>query len=226
MTIGKASKEQLIFFQNILLDWFESFGRNFPWRNKDLSQYEIIIAEILLQRTKADTIKNFFSQFIIAFPSWKKLVDTNIEGIEKALKPIGLYKQRAIRLQKLALEMENRGGVLPSKRDELESISLFGQYITNAIELQIFNRPKPLLDVNMARVLERYFGPRKLSDIRYDPYLQDLAHSIVNHEHSKFLSWAILDFAALICKARNPKCFDCPLQEKCLYFKWNILKID
>lgn len=29
--------------------------------------------------------------------------------------------------------------------------------------------PAPYLDVNMARVLERHFGPRKLSDIRYDP---------------------------------------------------------
>ncbi len=40
-------------------------------------------------------------------------------------------------------------------------------------------KPRPLLDVNMSRVLERYFGPRSLADIRYDPYLQNLAQRLV-----------------------------------------------
>jgi len=85
-------------------------------------------------------------------------------------------------------------------------------------------RPKPLLDVNMARVLERYFGPRQLTDIRYDPYLQNLSHQVVNHENSKQINWAILDFAALICKSRNPKCVTCFLSAGCKYYKLFAIK--
>jgi hypothetical protein len=54
-----------------------------------------------------------------------------------------------------------------------------GQYIANAVLLLCHGEPQPLLDVNMARVLERVFGPKKLADIRYDPYLQQLAMRIV-----------------------------------------------
>jgi A/G-specific adenine glycosylase len=75
----------------------------------------------------------------------------------------------------------------------------------------------------MARVLERYFGERKKADIRYDPYLQSLAKRIVNHVYSKEINWAILDIAALICRARNPLHEKCPLREHCIYYKNQII---
>lgn len=213
------SKAGIKRFQAKLLAWYLSNGRKFLWRHEDRSDYEIIIAEVLLQRTKAETIEKFYQNFIDKYPNWKIIGEAPIEAIEIDLKPIGLYRQRAKRVKNLAIELNTRNGIIPENRDELEKIPMFGQYIANAIELQLFNRNKPLLDVNMARVLERYFGPRKLSDIRYDPYLQKLAHEVVNNENSKQINWAILDFAALICKSRNPLCIKCFLSDSCKYYK-------
>jgi A/G-specific adenine glycosylase len=90
--------------------------------------------------------------------------------------------------------------------------------MANSVELIIFNQPAPLLDVNMARVLERFFGERKLADIRYDPGLQDLARKVVSVARSKELNWAILDYATLVCKARRPACEICQLSSKCTYY--------
>jgi A/G-specific adenine glycosylase len=121
-------------------------------------------------------------------------------------------------LQNLAKEMVRRNNRLPRERAELENIPFFGQYMTNAVNLIIFNQPSPLMDVNMARVLERFFGERKMVDIRYDPYLQELALKVVTIPRSKELNWAILDFAALVCKARKPTCEICLLSKKCTYY--------
>ena len=73
-----------------------------------------------------------------------------------------------------------------------------------------------MLDVIMARVLERYFGPRKLADIRYDPYLQTLSRQVVK-TRPVGLNWAILDLGAMICTASNPKCSSCPMASTCLF---------
>jgi len=186
-------------FQYRLLKWFKKNGRVFPWRGKGLSNYQLVIAETLLQRTKAETVSKFYVQFIKDFPDWSTLVNADILTIEEYLRPVGLYRQRAKRLKNLAIEMQKRGGKLPKERDILESIPFMGQYIANAVELIIHKKPSPLIDVNMARVLERYFGKRKMVDIRYDPYLQELAYKVVNHKNAKEINWAILDFAALIC---------------------------
>lgn len=211
--------EKIKFLQERLLTWYQKSGRRFYWRKKGLSQYKYIIAEVLLQRTKAETIAKFYPVFILEFPTWHSLTKAELKAIEIFLKPIGLYTQRALRLQNLAKEMVKRNGRLPRDRKDLESIPFMGQYIANAVELVIFNEPSPLVDVNMARVIERFFGPRKMADIRYDPYLQELAYKIVNHSKAKYLNWAVLDFAALICQARKPQCLVCPISNECNFYK-------
>ncbi len=215
----RITKKHIAELQEKLLDWYSKNGRKFPWRNNGLTNYQIVIAETLLQRTKAETIAKFYKQFVKDFPNWKALVDANLKTLEEYLKPVGLYRQRSKRLQSLAIEMVKRNGKLPKDRKELESIPFLGQYIANSIELIIFKLPSPLIDVNMVRVLERYFEERKMADIRYDPYLQKLCSNIVNHLNPKEINWAILDFAALVCKAQKPICNICPISNKCNYFK-------
>ena len=171
-----------------------------------------------MQRTKAETVEKFYEGFLQEFPDWNAIAVADISKIEEYLKPIGLYRQRAKRLKNLAMEMVSRNEILPMERNELEELPFFGQYIVNAILLQIFHIPSPLMDVNMSRVLERYFGKRKLADIRYDPYLQKLAYQVVHHKFSKEINWAILDFSASICKAK-PLCGKCFLSSNCNFYQ-------
>lgn len=206
-------------FQEILLSWFKTNRRQFPWRKNKLTSYHVIISEILLQRTKAETVAKFLPSFIKKYPSWRKLGYASEEELEDALKPLGLHIQKANRLYKLSQAMKKRNGRFPKSRSEFEKLPMIGPYIANAYELFICDKNLPLLDVNMARVLERYFGPRKLSDIRDDPYLQDLAHKVVNIKQSKEINWAILDYAQLVCKARKPKCDICKLSLSCRYYE-------
>jgi A/G-specific adenine glycosylase len=214
--VNKAHKIQVC--QQELLKWFETNKRDFPWRKESMSTYNYIISEVLLQRTKAETIAEFYPKFIARFPDWRRIDSTELTDLESILIPIGLYRQRAKRLKELSKRIIEIDGNLPIVKEELESIPFFGQYITNAVCLFVFKRPSPLLDVNMARVLERIFGQRKKADIRYDEYLQKLSYQYVNHPRSKELNWGILDFAALICKAK-PLCSRCPMQLICKYYK-------
>lgn len=211
-------RKKIEFFQDKILEWYKDSGRTFLWRKKGLTHYQYIIAEVLLQRTKAETVAKFYPQFIKDFPNWKALADADIQKLEDYLKPIGLYKQRSKRLMLLAKEMVKRNGRLPKERADLETIPFMGQYIANAVELIIFNQPSPLVDVNMSRVLERFFGNRKMADIRYDRYLQELSYKIVNHEKAKEINWAILDFAATVCKSLKPDCKICLINKSCNYY--------
>jgi len=217
-----TNAKKLTFFQKEILAWYKKFGRKFEWRNNNLSLYKYVIAEILLQRTKAETVARFFPQFILKFPNWRSLASAKEGNIELSLMPIGLYKQRSRRIKNLAIEMVKRKGKIPSDRKELESIPFMGQYMANAVELVVFNQPSPLIDVNMARVLERFFGPRKMADIRYDPYLQSLAKRAVNHVNTKEMNWAILDFSALVCKARSPLHTECPIRDHCTFLNFQV----
>ena len=207
------------YFQQKLLEWYEVNGRHFPWRNKSATNYERIISEVLLQRTKADTVAKYFSIFIKKYPSWLQLGNASEEDLQEILMPLGLYKQRASRLYMLAQELKKRKGIFPKERSQVEEFPMMGQYITNAYELFILKKPAPLLDGNMARVLERFFGPRIRVDIRYDSYLQVLSHRVSEINKIKEINWSILDYSALICLKNKPKCKICIFASKCKYIQ-------
>lgn len=90
-----------------------------------------------------------------------------------------------------------------------------GQYVASAVLLFCYRKPEPLIDTNMSRVVERYFGSRVLADIRHDPYLQKLSREIVCSDSPASVNWAILDLGALVCIPRSPRCYRCPLRRGC-----------
>jgi A/G-specific adenine glycosylase len=204
-------------FRNRILAWFAWEGRSFPWREPRASTYIKVTSELLLQRTRAETVANFFPRFVKHFPGWDHLAVATDSELRAFLEPIGLWRRRAATLRLLGNEMQARNGRFPATRAEIETLPGIGQYIASAIMLFCHGSREPLLDVNMARVLERCFGPRKLADIRYDPWLQALSRRVVNHPRADHVNWAILDLAARICTIQQPQCAICPVRSCCRY---------
>lgn len=213
-------KEKAKWFRGRLRTWFKKNYRNFPWREPDRTPYEIMIAEIMLRRTKADTVAKYYPEFLKKYPDFAHLAKANPRSLQKLIKPLGLWRQKAPVFLAVAKAVSENNGQLPSTREELESFGHIGQYISSVILTTFHNKAEPFIDVNTARVVDRFFGPRKLVDIRYDPYLKAISKEIVkNPRESLQLNWAILDFAALVCKAINPLCSICPVNKRCLYFR-------
>jgi len=211
-------KEKTTWFRRRLRNWFKKNHRNFPWRETTRTPYEVLIAEIMLRQTKADTVARFYPLFLAKYPDFSRLRKASIKEIEEIIKPLGLWRQRAPIFLNVAQLVEKNNGELPSTREELQAIPHIGQYITSVILTTFHGKAEPFVDVNTARVVDRFFGPRKIVDIRYDPYLKAVSKEIVkNQRESLQLNWAILDFAALICKAIRPLCEECPMKTQCLY---------
>jgi A/G-specific adenine glycosylase len=206
-------------FRERILLWADQHGRSFPWRNPRASTYHRVISEVLLQRTRAEVVSNMFGSFIQRYPSWRSLSLAKRRDLHTTLRPLGLWRRRAVSMSAFAKEMANRRGRFPRNRQSLEQIPAVGQYVANAILLFSHGRAEPLIDTNMARVIERYFGPRILADIRFDPYLQDMARRLVTHRQPSKVNWAILDFAALVCLPGVPRCGICPVRQGCQAFR-------
>ena len=205
-------------FSENLLAWYATNGRRFPWRNSSLSTYKVIVTELLLQRTRAETVSSFLPRFLDEYPDWQALAGADRSTIEKSLEPIGLQKRRASTLHRLAQAIVASSGRVPGAATKLFALPGIGQYVFYAVNLYRRNDPLPLLDSGMARLLERYFGKdRLLVDIRYDPYLQQLARAVVASADHKKINWAMLDVVSAFCVPREPRCDGCPLRETCMF---------
>lgn len=198
-----------------ILAWFQLNKRFFPWREADRTPYEIVIAEILLQRTPASNVAKIYHIFLNRYPSWDSLSQATREELEESIKYLGLSRLKAEIFRNLCQAIEERKGTIPVTRSELERIKGVGQYTASAVLAIVHGQREPLVDVNMARVLGRFFGRHIPSDVRDDPYLQVLSRYIVNTKDCLQINWGILDLSALICKVAHPLCQECPLKLKC-----------
>lgn len=212
-----GEKRRLTSLRTNLSRWASEHGRDFRWRADEATAYERVVVEVLLQRTTATAVARFFDQFIERFPTWEALAEATVEELELFLKPLGLWRRRASSLLGLASYAVSVSGQFPSDAEEHRDIPAVGQYVSNAILLFQHAQAAPLLDVNMARVLERYIRPRRLADIRFDPWLQRAATWYARGAQPSKANWAILDFAATVCKARLPECYRCPVMKRCNY---------
>jgi len=213
------SKKKIRQFALVCLEWYETSGRRFKWRREHMPLYEVIVAECLLQRTKAVTVEAFLSPFIKQFPTWRAIAGADRSDLEATLRPVGLQRRRSASMQAMAQAVLARGCKVPSDPQELLALPGVGQYLYYAVTLYRDDAALPLLDSSMARLLERCFGKRILADIRYDPYLQQLSRKIVEQGEPKRLNWAMLDLAAMVCKLTKPRCEICPLKPSCALFR-------
>src|SRR5437660_4990006 len=136
--------EHILWLRRRLLSWFEQSGRSFPWREPDRAPYEVVVAEVLLQRTTAVGVARAYPGFIEHFPSWTSLSQAPLECLESVLRPLGLWWQKALAFQSLAQSIVANGGVVPSTRTELERLPGIGPYTASAVLAIVYGRAEPL----------------------------------------------------------------------------------
>ena len=201
-------------FQESLFEWFSLNGRKFPWRKPGKSPYEILIAEIMLQKTKAENIVPTYLKFLEKYPDFEALSKADLNELQQTIKILGLSNVRAKNILKLAQEIK-KIGYIPSERDELLNLPGIGPYIANAFLLAAYNQRLPVVDTNVRRIYERVFSFKSKKDPRRDKKIWTFAEKILPKNNYKEFTWALMDFCACVCKAKNPSCSSCPIRSIC-----------
>ncbi|MDJ0591610.1 MAG: A/G-specific adenine glycosylase [Pleurocapsa sp. MO_226.B13] len=222
VTSGKTNieLEKIEWFRTRLQSWAEDNLRDYPWRNtKD--PYSILVAEFLLQRTDADTVLPIYQTFLTLYPTLNQLAIAPVDDIADLLQPLGLFF-RAERLSETAkIIIKKYEGVIPLEEKELLKLPGIGKYTARAIVSQAFSQPAAVLDTNVARILERFFGIEGGRIKSRCKILWNAADKIAPDTNVGHWNLTLLDFGALTCTARNPKCSECPLAWRCYWFNSN-----
>lgn len=192
-------------------NWYIKNGRKFPWREKINSVYEIMIAEILLQRTTAKNVEKFYPIFLKKFPNLSELKKASINDLEQILKNMGLLK-KAIYLKEIAEELEKKNYQFPDNKSDLMKLKGIGDYISSAIMTFGFNENTPIVDSNIKRFAQRFWKINNIEDIKKNLF-------VLTKNNFREIYFGLLDICWYFCKAPIPRCDECPLRQDCLFFK-------
>jgi len=207
-------------FVGLLLKWFDKSKRDYPWR-RTKDPYRILVAEIMLQRTKADQVAAIYEKFLERYPDPRALANASVEEIEKQIWALGLEK-RAPAFKRIARELVDRfGGRIPNDKKQLLDLFWVGDYIANAIICHAYGQSVPTVDANFARVLKRVFSLEAIEPAQKDKRIWRFADNLIPlaEKHASELNLAVLDLGGNICTPRRPLCTICPLNRICDYYR-------
>ena len=201
-------------FRRILLGWFRVNGRMYPWRaTKD--PFKILVAEIMLQRTRAEQVVPVWEDFFRRFSDVGSLVRVPPHLLRPYFRRLGLmWRTRHFRglVHKLAIEY---GGKVPRSREKLLELPGVGEYIADAVLYSAWGEPVVAVDSNVRRVIGRILG------IEPGPengrLIRELAQCLLDRSEPAKFNRALLDLAALVCRPKNPNCRSCPVHSFCAF---------
>ena len=212
-------------FSNILSQWYAINKRDLPWRNTE-NPYFIWLSEIILQQTRVDQGLSYYLKFIDAFPNVADLANADEDLVLKLWQGLGYYS-RARNLQFSAkLILSEFDGKFPDNHADILKLKGVGPYTAAAISSFSFGLPFAVLDGNVIRVLSRIFGIQSPFDITEGKKkFQKLAQELLDKKNPAEYNQAIMEFGALQCVPKSPKCNDCPIVNDCIAFNTNTVSL-
>jgi A/G-specific adenine glycosylase len=204
-------------FRRRLLEWAAKPGnlRDFPWR-RTKDSYQLLIAELFLRRTNAKAVSAVFQEFISKYPTLDDFALAPDSELRDVGGKLGLY-WRAANLTALAKCVRETIDELPTDIEDLEGLPGVGPYVSRAVAINSCGAKTIAIDVNVVRVLCRYFDIRPSDGLRRNKDFQAFADSFIELESSRIFNFALLDFAASVCRAKRPACAGCPMSKSCKF---------
>ena len=203
----------------VLLEWYAKAGRHFLWRDEDRNPYELIVAEILLQKTKAEKVQEIYSAFLKKYQSPYYLANASIEQVTCDIGSLGLQNRRAKTLIAVGKHLQKLEKISIKDVQMIQDVSGVGRYIVNSVSCFGFGKKVPLVDANISRIYGRLLGIKTKRDPCEDEDLWEIAKKMLPNDRVKQFNWALIDLGSLICKPKKPNCEECPFLRLCAYAK-------
>ncbi len=172
----------------------------------------------MLQQTQVKTVIPYFNIFIKRFKTLKALSKSSEKEILKMWEGLGYYR-RAKNLLACSIELVNNHKLrLPKTLEEIKKLPGVGDYTGNALLALVYNKPRIAVDGNVKRVISRYINIIE-HKINFNKFIEKNKKKLFTSNRNADLVEALMEFGALICRPKDPKCLICCLNKSCKYFK-------
>jgi A/G-specific adenine glycosylase len=197
--------------------WYAAHARDLPWRRPGTTPWGVLVSEVMLQQTPVVRVEPVWTRWM---HRWPEPVDLAREAAGEAIRVWGRlgYPRRALRLHAAAgAIVEQFGGVVPARVDDLRGLAGIGEYTARAVAVFGYGQRHSVVDTNVRRLVARAAHGQPDGGAHTTP--ADLARVEAllprQTERAARASIAFMELGALVCTARTPACDRCPLSRAC-----------
>ncbi len=208
---------------NDLFNWFTFAERDLPWRAGDVTPWQIVVSEFMLQQTPVARVLPIWPDWVARWPTPSATAAASQADVLRAWGKLG-YPRRAKRLHECAeVIARDFADTVPDDVDTLEQLPGIGSYTARAVACFAYRKPVPVVDTNVRRVVARAVHGNAdagaPSAKRDHADVGALLALLPKADLAARFSAALMELGAIVCTARAPRCDQCPLQHSC---RWRL----
>jgi A/G-specific adenine glycosylase len=203
-------------FSSVLLEWYNHYKRELPWRG-ETDPYKIWISEIILQQTRIAQGWDYYLRFIDRFPTVVELAHATEDEVLKYWQGLGYYSRARNLHTGAQYIVKDHQGIFPQTYKDILKIKGVGEYTAAAIVSIAFNLPYAAIDGNAFRVLTRIFGiDTPIDTVTGKKEVTALANRLMDTKRAGLFNQALMDFGSLQCLPVRSECDQCCFSFSCV----------
>jgi A/G-specific adenine glycosylase len=211
LTNRAPQSERAARFRRALIGWYDAQQRKLPWRGEK-DPYRIWISEIMLQQTRVAVVLDRYVRFLKRFPTVESLARAQVASVVAEWSGLGYYRRARMLHAGARIVVREHGGRLPQSAAALKGLPGIGRYTSAAIASIAFGEALPVVDGNVERVLQRFYGESSLGNLEH--YYQR-AGELLDRRRPGDFNQAMMELGATVCLPFAPRCSACPLASLC-----------
>ncbi len=174
--------------------------------------WQLLVSTVLSAQTTDDNVNRVAPVLFATWPTPEDLAAAKPEEVEEVVYSTGFYRQKTKSILALAADLVERfAGEVPRDLDEMVTLKGVGRKTASVVLAEVWGDPAIAVDTHVKRVSHRLGLTDNTDPVKIEADLKELYLK----ETWAGISMRFIQFGRDVCDARKPRCWDCPLRDRC-----------
>ncbi|MGI9584879.1 MAG: endonuclease III [Acidimicrobiia bacterium] len=176
--------------------------------------WQLLVATVLSAQTTDENVNKVVPTLFARFPGPDELAGANPEEVETIIYSTGYYRQKTKSVITLASDVSERfDGEVPSNMDDLVTLRGVGRKTASVVLAEVWGIPAIAVDTHVKRVATRLGLTSETDPVKIEADLK----ALYLKKDWAGVSMRFIQFGRDVCDAKRPRCWECPLKDRCVY---------
>ena len=176
--------------------------------------WQLLVATVLSAQTTDDNVNRVTPVLFDRWPTPEDLANADPEDVEEVVFSTGFYRQKTKSIISLATDVvEKFGGQVPDDLEAMVTLRGVGRKTASVVLAEAWGRPAIAVDTHVKRVTARLGLTTNSDPVKVEHDLR----ALYPEKEWAGISMRVIQFGRDVCDARKPRCWECPLVDRCPY---------
>ena len=176
--------------------------------------WQLLVATVLSAQTTDENVNKATPGLFDRWPTADDLAEADPEQVEEAVYSTGYFRQKAKSIVALSRDLADRhDGQVPADLDALVELRGVGRKTASVVLAEAFGLPAIAVDTHVKRLVNRLGLSASTDPVKIEFELK----ALYPERDWSGISMRFIQFGREVCDARRPRCWECPLRDRCPY---------